>query len=81
MTQQENNILDRKIKWLTWRVLISFTVGIISIAWGGHRAYTDIILAIKDVGYNNRVQDVQIQAIQVQIDKIEMEIKEIKSRK
>lgn len=80
MTTQENNILDRKINWLTARVLITFTVGIITVTAGGYKAYSDIIGAIKDVGYNNRIQDVQIQAMQVQIDKMEIEIKEIKEK-
>lgn len=80
MTQQENNILDRKINWLTARVLLTFTVGIISITTGGYKAYSDIIGAIKEVGYNNRIQDVQIRAMQLQIDKMEIEINEIKEK-
>lgn len=80
MLQQENSILDRKINWLTARVLMTFTAGIVTVTAGGYKAYSDIIGAIKDVGYSNRVQDVQIKAMQIQIDKMEIEIKEIKEK-
>ena len=78
MTHQESSILDKKMNGVTWRIILTGVgIAITAFIWTG-KQYNSIILAIEKGSSYNAVQDVQIKALQVQVDKQQIEIDQLK---
>lgn len=81
MTQQEKTIFDKRVNGITWKVLGTITLFALTMGWRGNKAYEDILKAIQDSNSNNNIQDVRIHALEVQVEKLEVEVREMKFNK
>jgi hypothetical protein len=78
MTERETTILKQRLTVGNLVAICSAVATILTLSVGGNRAYNGIIIAIERSNNRNEIQDVQLKALQVQVDKQQIEIDQLK---
>lgn len=81
MTNYEQTILNKKLNGITWGIIFSIIMATATIVGGGNRAYYGLLEAVKDNTRNDAIRDIQISELRIRIEKLEVEIKELKTIK
>ncbi len=78
MTHQESTFLKQQLTVGNLVAIFSALITIVTLSIGGNKAYNNILIAIERSNGRNDIQDVQIKALQVQVDKQQIEIDQLK---
>lgn len=74
----EENILDKRVKGITIRVVTAIIISTCTLVISGMTGYQGIVDAIRNENTTNKIQDMQIKDMQIRLDKLQMDVDYLK---